>query len=535
MIKNVLIPENIGHYYLFSKRIIGFDIGKTQIRATQLKLTGNTYSIERWFEQPIPSGPGNNYDERVTQTIHTILEMADHYDAIHTLLPSSLVILKELKMPFADYNKIKMIIDFEVEPLLPFSVSDAIIDFIITKKTEDNQSELLVAAVQKQYISHHLQLFTAAGVSPSIISIDFFALYELYRKTPVYANLPHGVALINIESYETSIAYIQNGQLKFVRTLPKGLVTVAKSISNTLKTEVNTAIETLIRFGVNKTENVAQNDAITEAFNPLLNEITFTLQSFTPQTNDVIRINQLYLLGSGAQINGLIDFIQNSVNIPCEQLQIHALIEGNKFSLSLKNNISNVYIMSLSAAASELTIPSFNLRQKELSPQTDTSLFYKQLAMASVLFLLLISTLTTFYFIETGRLSKAANQAEQEAMDALHQQFKNIPISTLDDMVEEAQDEIKKEEKLWAVFNPTRTSMLQYLLELTNRVDQDALKFTIDKLQISDHTMKITAHVKNYDALILLEKELRQSKLFSFVEEQNDPDFTMTIKLVPNT
>ena len=55
-----------------------------------------------------------------------------------------------------------MVVNFEVEPLLPFATDDAVIDFIITKQNvAEKSSELLVTAVQKQYITQHLQLFAS--------------------------------------------------------------------------------------------------------------------------------------------------------------------------------------------------------------------------------------------------------------------------------------------------------------------------------------------------------------------------------------
>jgi type IV pilus assembly protein PilM len=536
MIKNVLIPESIGSYYIFSKRILGFDVGKTHVRVTQLLLKGNNCIVERWFEQAIQPGTPANYTERAAQAIQAVLKMVDPYDAVHTLIPSSLVIFKDLKMPFSAYNKIKMVIDFEVEPLLPFAAADAVIDFIITSQSEDGHSELLVAAVQKQHLANHIQLFAAAGVSPSIITVDFFALYGLYKNAPSYANKKGNVALIDVGSHETGIAYLHDDQLKSIRTLPKGLITLAKTISSSLKIDPNSALETLVRFGVNNSDDVSHTVATTDAFAPFLDEILFTFHTFIPYSDGASSIDHIYLLGDGSTIHGIHELIQNKTGIRCESLNVHTLLEGNKFSIAHKNGISDPYIMSLSAAASSLTLPAFNLRQKEFSPSTNTSLFYKQVIVASTLFIGMLCALGIFYFVETRKLTSAANEAEQEAKEALKDQFKNLSEeSSLDDMVEEAQDEIKKEEKLWSAFSPTRASMLQYLLELTNRIDQEALQFTIDKLQITDHTMKITAHVKDYDALLLLEKELRQSKLFSFVEEQNDPNFTMTIKLVPNT
>ena len=58
-----------------------------------------------------------------------------------------------------------MVIGFEIEPLLPFSLRDAAIDFIITREIpEEKSSEILVTAVQKQQLIHHLEMFEAVRI-----------------------------------------------------------------------------------------------------------------------------------------------------------------------------------------------------------------------------------------------------------------------------------------------------------------------------------------------------------------------------------
>ena len=113
-------------------------------------------------------------------------------------------------------------IGYEVEPLLPFALNDAVIDCIVTKEIrEEKSSEVLVAAVQNQYIAQHLALFEAAGVQPEKVTIDLFAFYGLYRLIPAYAQQKGGIVLMEIEPQSTRMAYIYDGQLRFIRTLAK--------------------------------------------------------------------------------------------------------------------------------------------------------------------------------------------------------------------------------------------------------------------------------------------------------------------------
>src|SRR5437763_1853237 len=127
MIKDIFLPEKIGSYYLFSKRIVGIDIGKTHIHATSLRLKGTQIIIEQCYEIPIEANQTTN-SERVVIALKQLQEKIGSFDELYSSLSSTLIIFKELKLPFLQYEKLKMVVPFEVEPLLPFPASDAVID-----------------------------------------------------------------------------------------------------------------------------------------------------------------------------------------------------------------------------------------------------------------------------------------------------------------------------------------------------------------------------------------------------------------------
>ena len=62
-----------------------------------------------------------------------------------------MVIFKDLTLQLSDPDKIRMVLDYEIEPMLPFSIHDATIDFIVTKTQKDpQQTTVLVAAIRNQ-------------------------------------------------------------------------------------------------------------------------------------------------------------------------------------------------------------------------------------------------------------------------------------------------------------------------------------------------------------------------------------------------
>ena len=61
MIKNMFLPERVRGYYLFSVRIVGFDIGKTSVKATLILCKSRETIIEKCFEVPIQSSNASDY------------------------------------------------------------------------------------------------------------------------------------------------------------------------------------------------------------------------------------------------------------------------------------------------------------------------------------------------------------------------------------------------------------------------------------------------------------------------------------------
>ena len=215
-------------------------------------------------------------------------------------------------------------------------------------------------------------------------------------------------------------------------------------------------------------------------------------------------------------------------------MRINELLHTGTVSLVGKNSIPFRSIMSLSTALPSPITQDFNIRSKELAHATDANVLNKQLIAGALVTIVLVVTFATFSFLQLRTLNNSVAEYQQEAIDALVHQFPKAltDVGTLEDAVEQAGLQVKKEQDLWFSFaNPLRPSFLTYLLELTSKIDQKDLGFTIEKLTITEPAITLTAHVRDHAALALLEKELRQSKLFAHVEGQQNPDFTMKIKL----
>ncbi len=533
MIQNILLPEKIRSYYLFPQRIVGFEITKNYVFATAVYLHGSSISIEQSIDIAIEQDNGQELTARTAIAIKKALAAIGKYSSIHVSVSSSQAIFKNMKLPFDDYEKIERVINFEVEPLLPFSIHDAVVDFIITEQNKtEKSSEICVAALQKQHIRQVLEPFQEAGIQPEVITIDLFELYGIYRAIPYYNNLTGGVLLIEIGFSCTKIAYILNGQLKFIRTLVLGTTHIAKAVGTHRSIPIKDAMEELLRHGFEKEEEPSFMEAINSAADSFVSKLKFTMQSFMVQTNNPEeQISHIFLLGIGATIKGFNSWLEKSLNIPCAIFNPDQITDNPHVSLKKTAHIPVENSISASIAIPNTTTEHFNLLQKEFAP-SNNQLLVKQMIVGAILTILLFSSLLMHSLFQTRALRAALEQSRREASTILVEWFPNIEEQHLDVMIEEAEEEAKKEEKLWFSFSKnSKTSCLNFLLELT-RLDREGLGLIFDKVGIDQDkgVVTIKAQVRDHEALKRFESELEQTKLFSYIPKKDTPSFTTELR-----
>jgi len=531
MIKNFFIPEKIGSNYLFPKRVLAFELTKTAAYATQVLFKNSTITIEKFLHETFENGNGASYETKASNAIKKIIEQAGTGDETRLSISSSQIIYKNIRLPFINREKIELVIGYEIEQLLPFSIDKAIIDFLITSENkQDNSSNIIAAAAPRSYIASQLALFNAVGIDPAIITLDMFALFGLYKLLPKYNSLPGGTTLVDIGTYETRIAFIFNSQLRSIRTINKGVSDFAKNVAQELKITPSDALDQIIRFGLDRPDSPTYSQALLGSISSLTQELLFTLTSFSAQSPDM-SINRMYILGLGATINGIATPISNSTRIDTHLFDCNELILQPGYNSKNKNSIPYTHIISLATALDTTVMQDVNLRKDDLA--TDQSkhsnralLISAALALATLL--LLIGTM--LWQLHNWR-SELYN-SNKEVITELQDTFKTDADTTdLETVIDDSRRELQEKEKLWFSLGPSRMSFLKYLLELTTTLDKDMLGLRIEKLTINHDSVILRASVKNFDTLQIMMRDLKKSKLLNDFKPLDETNFTLDIKL----
>jgi Tfp pilus assembly PilM family ATPase len=528
MIKNIFLPEKIGESLIFAKRVVGVDIQKTHLFATIVFSKGITQTVEKCIEIPIEQFENQSDDPKVAALIE--LKKRAGNCAFHTQLSSTVVVYKELTFPFADRQKIELVLKYEIEPLLPFAAADVIIDFMITKiDQKSGKTTVLVACVQKQHLAEHLALFASAGIAPDVVTVDLFGLYGLY--TYVYDNtITQTSVLLDLGMYTTKIAYIQEGTFTMVRVLNQGILQLLKNAAEKVGSTSNDLFDTLLRFDITTSQENHFIDAFKQTFVQLVDNVRFTLTSYGSKELSM-QPSHIIIYGPGGKIAGINKYIESLIGIPTTYF---TLADNSKIHFD-SVNIPLDRLYSLGSAVWAPCNEYFTLLREDFA-RKDLRLFVKQFCVSIVSTVCLICLLVGLHITQINKLKSELDSSTQEVVDALKQQFTKIPKdeTNLDEIIDLAHQAINTEKELWFAFSYANQSrFLHYLLELTYKIDKDALGFEPEKITITEGTLILKARVKDYDALKVLERELKSSRLFSHITPQDNPQFTMQITLAP--
>ncbi len=90
-------------------------------------------------------------------------------DNIYLSLPLGTLSLRELEFPFVDRKKIRETIAFELEGLLLGSISDYVIEHLITHTSEDG-CKIIAVCIEKKRLRKIIDAFTSAGLEPKVIT-----------------------------------------------------------------------------------------------------------------------------------------------------------------------------------------------------------------------------------------------------------------------------------------------------------------------------------------------------------------------------
>lgn len=154
---------------------LGLDIDGMEIRAVQIKSGKGRLTLENILCIPVELDPPHHVKPLYIGTTEKQFNSLLNKSLIVTGMTASDVMVRDLTVQLVKEKDIDQILEFQSEPLLPFSIEDAVVDRIVSGKGLDH-TDLTICAVKKDSLSEHISLWHEAGVEPEVVSSSQAAL-----------------------------------------------------------------------------------------------------------------------------------------------------------------------------------------------------------------------------------------------------------------------------------------------------------------------------------------------------------------------
>ncbi len=505
MIKEIFLPEKLFGSRLLSKRIVGFSLEENHVQMTQVYATSRHTTVELALRMPLEEEAGAKHENRAQRAIAKLFSRVGKYDHVRISMPASLVVFKELTMPFNDPDKIRMVLEYEIEPALPFPIDEAIFDFIVTSQSKggkDETTQIIAAAVRAPDLQEALDVYKKAGIEPTHITIDILGLYNLYQQIPEYNAIKAGASLIDVGPVSTKITFMQDGMLRMIRAIPKGFLSLTEQIAAELKISPDDVQKRLQEVGSADSQDEAYTQVAQKHLFNFFNDIQFTLNSFTQKLNFTGAINKILFAGGTGAIHDLAQQATEILQTPCEIFETKKIFTNE--TIKYKKMPSDIdwgsYTRALGTAMPSTTDQEFDLRRKAFT-LTKVNLVSKQIITAGALLAtLLISIGVGGYFhlhalavqtkyFEEKEVAKLKRVIDKGRRDGINPAIENLMKrakrdSRLSTLVRTIGTLKEAEENTWLSLVKRKLSPLPILLEATKMIDRKNFAVSINNTSL---------------------------------------------------
>jgi type IV pilus assembly protein PilM len=227
------------------RHLVGLDIGSKFIKAVQLTQTAGQYKVTEFGiaevspQVSIPDTVNELFSKKNFKTKRIVSAVSGRF-----------VFVRYISMPVMSDEELVNAAKYELGKYIPVEVDEVLHDSqkleeLAAQEGQEPEMRVLLVAAKRTFIDEHVGILEGAGLQPSIVDVDSFALGNAYELSgminPQAIAAGKLVALVDIGASKTNINIMSDSISYFTREFYKGGDDLTDSISKKLSLEVKDA------------------------------------------------------------------------------------------------------------------------------------------------------------------------------------------------------------------------------------------------------------------------------------------------------
>jgi type IV pilus assembly protein PilM len=317
---------------LFTRNeLLGLDIGSNSIKAVELDWKRKNPRLKVFGMIQLPPEAivdGAFMDSAsIVDSIRSLMDgLKVKTKRVAVSLSGHSVYIKTINVPSMSKDQLEESIKWEAEQQIPFDIEDVNIDFqILDTQASPDQMPVLLVAAKKDMINDYTAVIEEAGLNPSIVDVDSFAIENAYNLT-YESPVDEVAALVNIGASVMNINILQGGTSAFTRDISIGGRQITEEIQKRLKMTYEEAETLKVKERDAGDQNTEVEKIIQATAEQLATEVRRSLEFFAASSS-LGEIKKIYLSGGCARIRMLPSLIEERIGTPVEVFNPFTKIE----------------------------------------------------------------------------------------------------------------------------------------------------------------------------------------------------------------
>ncbi|HEX7897385.1 MAG TPA: type IV pilus assembly protein PilM [Planctomycetota bacterium] len=298
-----------------SRHLIGLDIGSKFVKAVQLTETSGQFKVTEFGIAEISA------QVSVADVVSELFGRKNfRTKRVVSAVSGRFVFVRYISMPVMTDDELTNAAKYELGKYIPVEVDEVLHDSqkleeLPPQEGQEPEMRVLLVAAKRTFIDEHVAVVETAGLQPSIVDVDSFALGNAYELSGMVnaAAVAQGklVALVDIGASKTNINIMSDSVSYFTREFYKGGDDLTDAVSKKLSLESREA-ETLKRNPGGELDKV--QEALTSVIEDICHDINISVDYFENQYDK--KVEEVYITGGASSTPNLAETLERTVQKP---------------------------------------------------------------------------------------------------------------------------------------------------------------------------------------------------------------------------